>query len=420
MRGALQAAWLLPLAMGSAIPSQESQQFEKRSFDLVDNILAGFGSIKQDLMAGGAAINQQFYQAIQQPAQYKKCNPTNIQVRQEWSSFSSTEKKAYISAVQCLSKLPPKTSKEVCPGCRNRYDDFVATHIQQTFNIHVTGNFLTWHRYFTWAYEQTLRNECGYKGNQPYYSYSRWYKDPTKSPLLDGSDTSISGQGVKGCTNQTFTGIPLNDDARIKIPHGAGGGCVTTGPFKDWQVNVGPLFPASTCTPLNPNQDFLAPGYGLGYNPRCLTRDISGFTGEGWLKDDDVVALLKEPTYQKFWETMQGGPPPNNFANNFMGVHTAGHFIIGGDPGGDFTASPGDPFFFFHHASIDRIYWTWQNLKPSERTKALYGPTSMFDINSTPATLQDTLNMGAAFPGDITIEDASNTMGGAPFCYTYV
>jgi tyrosinase len=97
------------------------------------------------------------------------------------------------------------------------------------------------HRYFTWSYEQTLRNECGYKGNQPYYSYSRWTKDPTKSPLLDGSDTSISGQGAPGCKNQTFTGIPLNTNPLIKIPHGPGGGCVTSGPFKDWQVNLGPL-----------------------------------------------------------------------------------------------------------------------------------------------------------------------------------
>jgi hypothetical protein len=62
------------------------------------------------------------------------------------STFSTAEKKAYINAVQCLAKLPPKTTKEVCPGCRNRYDDFVATHIQQSFNIHVTGNFLTWVR----------------------------------------------------------------------------------------------------------------------------------------------------------------------------------------------------------------------------------------------------------------------------------
>jgi tyrosinase len=83
MRGFIQAALLSPLALGSVLP-YEDKQFEKRSFDRVDDILAGLGSIKQDLMAGGAAINQQLYQAVQQPAQYKKCNPTNIQVRQEW------------------------------------------------------------------------------------------------------------------------------------------------------------------------------------------------------------------------------------------------------------------------------------------------------------------------------------------------
>lgn len=294
----------------------------------------------------------------------------------------------------------------------------------------------TQHRYFTWAYEQTLRNECEYKGNQPYYSYSRWYKDPTKSPLLDGSDTSMSGQGAPGCKNQTFTGIPLNTNPLIKIPHGNGGGCVTSGPFKDWQVNLGPLFPGSDCATLNPNQNFTEPGYGLGYNPRCLVRDISGFTGEGWLKDDDVVSLLKSTDYKSFWETLQGGAPPNNFMNNFMGVHTAGHFIVGGDPGGDFTASPGDPFFFcelafiqplsvllltslVHHASIDRLYWIWQNLKPAERTKALYGPTVISDLTSPAATLQDKLTLGAAYAGDVTIEDASSTMAGL-FCYTYI
>lgn len=84
MRGAFQAAWLLPLALGSVVPTHEDIRFEKRSFDLVDNVLAGLGSIKQDLMAGGAAINQQLYQAVQQPAQYKKCNPSTLQVRQEW------------------------------------------------------------------------------------------------------------------------------------------------------------------------------------------------------------------------------------------------------------------------------------------------------------------------------------------------
>jgi hypothetical protein len=51
------------------------------------------------------------------------------------SAFSKAEKKNYISAVKCMAKLPPKTPKSVCPGCRNRYDDFVATHIQQTFSV---------------------------------------------------------------------------------------------------------------------------------------------------------------------------------------------------------------------------------------------------------------------------------------------
>jgi hypothetical protein len=54
-------------------------------------------------------------------------------------------------------------------------------------------------------------------------------------------------------------------------------------------------------------------------------RDITSFTSEGWLKDDDVVSLLNSGSYQSFWETLQGGAPPNNFMNNFMGVHTAGH-----------------------------------------------------------------------------------------------
>lgn len=85
MRSAGQAAaWLLPLVLGSALPTWEHQQVEKRSFDLADHALAGLGSIKQDLMAGGAAINQQLYQAVEEPAQFKTCNPSNVQVRQEW------------------------------------------------------------------------------------------------------------------------------------------------------------------------------------------------------------------------------------------------------------------------------------------------------------------------------------------------
>ncbi len=37
----------------------------------------------------------------------------------------------------------------------------------QTANDDDKGNFLTWHRYFTYAYETALRKECCYTGSQP-------------------------------------------------------------------------------------------------------------------------------------------------------------------------------------------------------------------------------------------------------------
>lgn len=59
--------------------------------------------------------------------------------------------------------IPP----EVAPGAKSHYDDFVAVHIQQTLTIHVTANFLSWHRYYIHEYEKALRNDCGYNGALP-------------------------------------------------------------------------------------------------------------------------------------------------------------------------------------------------------------------------------------------------------------
>jgi hypothetical protein len=81
--------------------------------------------------------------------------------------MSKSDRKAYIKAVQCLRTLPSKSDRSWAPAAKTRFDDFVAIHVNQTMNIHGNGLFLTWHRYFVWAYEQALRNECGYKGYQP-------------------------------------------------------------------------------------------------------------------------------------------------------------------------------------------------------------------------------------------------------------
>ena len=52
--------------------------------------------------------------------------------------LSDGEKKAYITAVQCLTSAPSKLNPTKYPGAKTRFDDFVAVHINQTLTIHGT------------------------------------------------------------------------------------------------------------------------------------------------------------------------------------------------------------------------------------------------------------------------------------------
>jgi tyrosinase len=79
----------------------------------------------------------------------------------------------------------------------------------------------------------------------------------------------------------------------------------------------------------------------------------------------------------------------------------------------------GDPYFYFHHAQIDRVWWSWQNLNPANRTNAIYGTIALGDPTAPATKLTDTMTLGHAYPGNITVGDAMSTMGG-PFCYTYI
>lgn len=49
--------------------------------------------------------------------------------------------------------------------------------------IHITGNFVYWHRMFIWTFEQTLRSECGYSGYLPYWNYAKTSEDLLGSPM---------------------------------------------------------------------------------------------------------------------------------------------------------------------------------------------------------------------------------------------
>ncbi|KAJ3947877.1 uncharacterized protein N0V96_002114 [Colletotrichum fioriniae] len=309
------------------------------------------------------------------------CNLFNASVRRDWAAFSTTERKEYISAVQCMLTSPSKSDPSFAPGARNRYDDFVAVHINQTRTIHGTGNFLTWHRYFTWAYENALKTECGYKGAQPYWNWFAHTDDPRKSPVYDGSDTSLSGDGAYVAHNGSVSASPYGE---IAIPSGNGGGCVTSGPLVNMTVNLGPVSPGMDGMDPNPNGP-------MEYNPRCLRRDLSSY-----------AAMSSQG---RFWD-------------GFLGMHASGHFVANGDAS-DLYSSPTDPTFFLHHTMVDRVYWIWQALHLWEAFE-IAGTITILNLPpSRDATKQDIVEMGV-LAQDRPIKELLNTIDDTPFCYIYL
>ncbi|KAI0410943.1 hypothetical protein F5X98DRAFT_384601 [Xylaria grammica] len=355
---------------------------------LLSLVATAYGDAVSDLWdKGKAALDAQLLKST-------TCTRDKLLVRREWGDLSAADRKAYIKAVLCVTTSPSKLDAAKYPGAKTRYDDFVAVHINQTMSIHGTGNFLSWHRYYTWAYEQVLRNECGYNGTQPYWDWGRWAANPETSPIFDGSDTSMSGNGEK-TNHQSFM-----------APAGNGGGCIMAGPFKNMTVNLGPISPAiSPAPPTNPQRD------GFGYNPRCLRRDISNYLSSRYTRTEDIVGLINNSkNISSFQDTMQ-------IAGVRVGVHAGGHFTIAGDPAGDFFVSPGDPAFYLHHAMIDRTWTIWQAQDLQNRLQVISGGRSMMGGGGT-AALSDEVNLYSVADKKWKVSELVSVTDG-PFCYTY-
>lgn len=114
-------------------------------------------------------------------------------------------------------------------------------------------NRMQLHRSNSSAFASASQNFVSLKQPQ-YWDWSKYAAAPQNSPLFNGDDYSMGGNGAPvahAANSFSFT------------PAGLGGGCVTKGPFKNMSVNLGPI----GMQPVGPSQ-------GLGYNPRCLKRDI--------------------------------------------------------------------------------------------------------------------------------------------------
>ncbi|KAK8103504.1 tyrosinase [Apiospora kogelbergensis] len=289
------------------------------------------------------------------------CTLENASIRREWSDLSADERIAYTTAVRCLQKLPAKSDAKEVPGARSRFDDFMAVHMAKTPFVHNSANFLAWHRYFLFTYEKALKEECGYAGAHPYWNWDRYAADPANSPLFNGNASSM----------------------------GMASGCNTQGPFADYQVNLGP-------------------GTSTRYNPRCLKRAVNRDAAQDCKADRTLSLITRSSSVSAFQDTMQGIP----------GVHVGGHFTIGGDPGGDINASPGDPMFYLHHAAVDRVWWLWQVQDLQSRLSAVGGK----DLQTNRAgSVKDTVSLGL-LNNDVELGTLLNTLGGngGEFCYIYM
>ncbi|GAB1190953.1 hypothetical protein APSETT444_000121 [Aspergillus pseudonomiae] len=260
------------------------------------------------------------------------CSPEKALVRKEWRELGCAERKDYIDALWCLRHRPSILPIEEFPGVRNRWDDFVA--------------------YWNWPLDTDNLLE---------------------SPVFDGSDTSLSGNGAFDPNEP----MPCSPSGTC-LPRGTGGGCVESGPFKDLVVHMGPFSPtlARSYAPI--------PDNAYDYNPRCLSRSLSPAV-LGMLNNQARVDRMQASTTIRDWLAVMS-PSESDQA----GSHGGGHRSVGGSMA-DFFASPQDPSFMLHHAFIDRLWAQWQDQDPVNRRNALNGTTVIYDPPGAPFVRLDTL-----------------------------
>jgi tyrosinase len=168
-------------------------------------------------------------------------------------------------------------------------------------------------------------------------------------------------------------------------------------------VNMGPCLPEVYPLPTpNPSSDC------LGYNPRCIRRDMSNFFTMRDAKTSDIIALITNYTDVGSFQTRMQS----------KGVHGAGHFTVNGDPGADLYVTPADPAFWFHHSMIDRVWSIWQLQDFENRQQVISGGTIWRDANSTIQTLDDLVDLKILTDKVYKIKELVSTVDG-PFCYAY-
>ncbi|GLB42269.1 putative tyrosinase central domain-containing protein [Lyophyllum shimeji] len=287
---------------------------------------------------------------------------TNPSARVSWTTLTAAQKQAYFAADLCLMNAPAQLGAAI-PGVISRYDDLVGVHQQQgnvlagTDTWHVTGQFLSVHRYFLHAHEVLLRTECGYTGPIPYW-------DEVVDSGAFSSSSVVADFGGVGDTNGNIVSGPFANHVCHLGPQGN-----TTDHVLQRAINEGE---ASRCSSFN-------------LNTALSKTAFNAF--QGWIYDS---------------------------------IHRGGHAGIGGDMF-DLMTSPNDPLFFLHHAYLDKIWADWQAVDPAKRTYDLanagYETQAVPPGGRVPTNNNTVLYIYGILPNS-TVAEVANTKGGY-LCYTY-
>jgi tyrosinase len=329
------------------------------------------------------------------------CTADKIKTRVDFNKMPPDGRKAYTDAVKCLMGKPSNLDPAVYPAATNRYMDYAVIHVNRTQYVHLDAFFLTWHRYFLWLYETDLEQSCGYCGPFPYWDFASTASDPHAFPIFDGSEYSMSGDGIYNDTG------PITLGAQLTIPHGTGGGCVTTGPFANQ------IAPLKFIDPSQLAQGTL-PADAFAYNDICLMRDLNAYVSQTYTNGTELVAAAHATNASDFEFLLNGV-----IGSSSLGIHSGAHFSVGGQMD-SIHVSAQDPVWYPLHTMIDKVYWSWQQNYP-ELADQLDGSTgTALNTPPSPVVTLDSIepDWGYFQLSPIQVKELISTTGG-PFCYQY-
>lgn len=102
-------------------------------------------------------------------------------VRVEWRNMKNEDRHAFLDGIKCLMDKPASGD---FVDSQNRYEDIVSVHQQMTSQIHMSGLFLPWHRYYLWVFMRVLREECAYTAPFPWWDEIKDAGNFAQSPLF--------------------------------------------------------------------------------------------------------------------------------------------------------------------------------------------------------------------------------------------